>query len=210
MTPGVRKLALTAHVTCSVGWLGAVAVFLALALAGLNARDSQLVRACYLAMSLTGWYVIVPLSFASLLTGLVQALGTPWGLFRHYWVVFKLAINVFATLLLLLHMRVATEVGNAAAERSLSGGDLQGLRMQLVVDAAGGLVALLVATALSVYKPRGLTAYGRRREPEAAAALATSARVGIPRWVYVVGIIAFVVLFLIRHLTMGGHHAHMP
>jgi hypothetical protein len=27
MTPGLRKFALTAHVTSSVGWLGAVAAF---------------------------------------------------------------------------------------------------------------------------------------------------------------------------------------
>ena len=41
-------------------------------------------RGAYLAMDLIGWFVIVPLSLASLLTGLVQALGTTWGLFRHY------------------------------------------------------------------------------------------------------------------------------
>jgi hypothetical protein len=36
MTPRLRKFALTAHVTSSVGWLGAVAAFLALAVAGLT------------------------------------------------------------------------------------------------------------------------------------------------------------------------------
>ena len=76
MTPSLRKLALTAHVTSSVGWLGAVAAFLALAIAGLTSRDPQMVRAAYLAMELTGWFVIVPLSLASPLTGLVQSLCT--------------------------------------------------------------------------------------------------------------------------------------
>jgi hypothetical protein len=61
VTPGLRKLALTAHVTSSVGWLGAVAGFLALAVAGLTSEDAQMVRAAYLAMELTGWFVIVPL-----------------------------------------------------------------------------------------------------------------------------------------------------
>ena len=46
-------------------------------------------------------FVIVPLAIASLLTGVVQALATPWGLFRHYWVVIKLFLTVFATLVLL-------------------------------------------------------------------------------------------------------------
>lgn len=83
MTPALRKFGLTAHVSSSVGWFGAVAGFLALAVSGLTSRDAQVVRAVYLAMNLIGWSVIVPLSLASLLTGVVQSLGTPWGLFRH-------------------------------------------------------------------------------------------------------------------------------
>lgn len=85
MTPQLRKLALTAHVTSSVGWLGAVAGFLALALTGLTSEDNQMARAAYLAMELYCWFVIVPLSLTSPLTGVVQSLGTTWGLFRHYW-----------------------------------------------------------------------------------------------------------------------------
>lgn len=100
MTPGIRKLALTAHVVSSVGWLGTVAAFLALAVAGLAGRDAQLVRASYLAMELTGWYVIVPLCLASLTTGLVQSLVTPWGLFRHYWVLVKFLITVVSAAIL--------------------------------------------------------------------------------------------------------------
>ncbi|MGH9252111.1 MAG: hypothetical protein ACRD0W_21725 [Acidimicrobiales bacterium] len=82
MRSSVRKLALTAHVTFSVGWTGAVAAYLALAVAALASRDAQLVRGTYLAMEVAAaWFVIVPLSLGSLLTGLVQALGTTWGLF---------------------------------------------------------------------------------------------------------------------------------
>ena len=166
MTPNVRKLALTAHVTSSVGWLGAVAAFLALAVAGLTSRDAQLVRAAYLAMGVTGWFVIVPLGVASLLTGLVQSLGTTWGLFRHYWVLIKLLMTVLATALLLVHMQPTSYMARVAAERVLSGSDLRGLRIQLAADAGAAVVVLLVATALSVYKPRGLTPYGWRKQRE--------------------------------------------
>ena len=79
MSPGLRKFALTTHVTSSVGWLGSVAAFVALAIAGISSEDSQIVRAAYLAMHLTTWFVIVPFSFASFLTGLIESLGTPWG-----------------------------------------------------------------------------------------------------------------------------------
>jgi len=94
MAPRLRKFALTAHVISSVGWLGAVGGFLALAVAGLTSQDAQVVRAVYLVLDLTAWYVIVPLCLASVLTGLVSSLSTTWGLFRHYWVLFKILITI--------------------------------------------------------------------------------------------------------------------
>src|SRR5213082_3605560 len=101
MTPTVRKLTITAHVTFSVGWLGAVAAFLVLAIAGLTNQDTQIAHSAYFAMELTARFVIVPLAFATLLSGLVQSLGTPWGLVRHYWVLVKLLLTTFATIVLL-------------------------------------------------------------------------------------------------------------
>jgi hypothetical protein len=166
MPPRLRKLALTAHVVSSVGWLGSVAVFLVLALVGIANQDAQRVRGAYLAMEVTGWYVIVPLAFASLLTGLIQALGTMWGLLRHYWVLAKLVLTVAATFLLLLHMQVADQVATAAARTNLSGSDHAGMRDQLVVDATAALLVLLTTTALSIYKPRGITGYGWRMQQE--------------------------------------------
>ncbi len=166
MAPGLRKFALTAHVTSSVGWLGAVAGFLALAIAGLTSKGAQLVRAAYLAMELTAWLVIVPLSLASPLTGIVQALGSEWGLFRHYWVLIKFLITIPSTLILLLHMHPIGHLARVVAETTLSSGDLSGLRIQLVANAGAALLVLLVATALSIYKPRGMTRYGRRKRQE--------------------------------------------
>src|SRR4028118_1503540 len=103
MTPHVRKLALTTHVVSSVGWLGAVAAFLALAVAGLTVDDTATVASMYLAMEVMGVAVLVPLSLASFASGLVQSLGTSWGLFRHYWVIVKLTMTVLATVILLLY-----------------------------------------------------------------------------------------------------------
>lgn len=61
MTPALRKLLLTAHVIASVGWIGALAVFFAHALAGWASQDEQLVRVVSLAMAITAWFVILPL-----------------------------------------------------------------------------------------------------------------------------------------------------
>ena len=163
MAPRLRKLALTAHVASSVGWLGAIAGFLALAIAGLTSPDARMVQGAYLAMELTGWWVIVPLSLASLLTGLIQSLGTTWGLFRHYWVLAKLLMASLATLVLLLHMQPIGRLARVAAAATLSAATLRDLRIQLVADAGAALTVLLLATLLSVYKPKGLTRYGRTR-----------------------------------------------
>ncbi len=165
MPPRVRKFALTAHVAFSVGWLGAVASSLALAVVGLTSRDAQVVRAVYLTMEVTGWFVIVPLSLASLLTGLIQSLGTPWGLFRHYWVLVKLLMNVFAIIMLLLYMQTLRYLAGVAA--TSTGSDLGGLRdPSPVLHGGGAMLLLLVATTLSVYKPRGVTPYGWRKHKQ--------------------------------------------
>jgi hypothetical protein len=164
MTPSLRKLLLTAHITFSVGWLGAVAAFLALAITGLTSRDAQMVRTAYSAMELTARFVIVPLALASLLSGLIESLGTPWGLFRHYWVLVKLLLTIFATIVLLAKLPLIGYAARRAAEATLSRADLRAVGIQLAVHATGGLLVLLVVTALSVYKPWGLTRYGQTRQ----------------------------------------------
>lgn len=93
LPPRLRKFVLTAHITSSVGLLGAISGFLVLAIAGMTSQNDQLVRAAYPAMELVAWFVIVPLAFASLLIGILQSLGTPWGLFQHWWVLIKFLLT---------------------------------------------------------------------------------------------------------------------
>lgn len=164
MTPWIRKLALTAHVTTTVGWLGAVVAFLALAAVGLTSQDAQTVRGVYLVMEPAAWLVLVPLAFASLLTGIVQALGTTWGLFRHYWVLFKLLITVFITIVLLIYMETFRVMAGVAADPSADLGSVRNVSPAL--HAVLALVVLLVAVVLAIYKPRGMTRYGWRKQHE--------------------------------------------
>jgi hypothetical protein len=219
MTPHIRKFVLTAHITFSVGWVGAVAAYLLLAITGLIARDVQTVRAVYISMDLIGWFVIVPLGLAALLTGLVESLSSPWGLFRYYWVALKFLLTSGATIILLLHMKAVSRMARFAAETTLSGSDFRALRIQLVTHAAGGLLVLLAITALSVYKPWGLTAYGLRRQrdrrrPADIPPYLNSNRgvklgrkaTSVPRWAYVAGIHAalLILLSVILHLSGGA------
>jgi hypothetical protein len=169
MTPGLRKLVLTLHLACSVGWIGAAVAYLALGVGAATSRDPDVVRAAWMAMDLTGWSAIVPLALGALLTGLVMSLATPWGLFRHYWVVISLVLTVLCTAVLLLHMptvsataamlrRMDMGQGSAGAGHGGVGGDL--------FHPGAGLVVLLAVAVLNVYKPRGLTPYGWRKQQE--------------------------------------------
>ena len=166
MSPGLRKFALTAHVTSSIGWFGAVAAFLALAIVGLTSQDRELVRAAYLAMELTTRFVIVPFAFVSGLTGVVSSLFTRWGLFRYYWVLVKLVITILATLILLVHTQPIDLLASVAAKTTVLGASLHSQQLLMVVASSVALVVLLVLTALSVYKPRGMTRYGQRKQYE--------------------------------------------
>lgn len=224
LTPGLRRFALTVHITSTVGWLGAIAGFLALAVAALISKDVTLVRGAYLSMELIGWYVLVPLCIASLLTGLVMSLGTTWGLFRHYWVLAKFLITIVASVILFIYTQTLSYLGNLAANTNLSVDDLR--NPSPVLHASAAVLALLVTTTLSVYKPRGLTAYGRHKKAERGTSKSVVQstretvdtgdersripRLGPPRWVYVVGIhaVGLVLLFLVLHLTGGGVPGH--
>lgn len=116
MPAALRRFTVTTHVTSSVGWVGAVLVFMALASIGLTSGDDRVVRGAYLVMAPAAWLVLVPLAHASLLSGIVLSLGTAWGLFRHYWVALKLAITAFATVILLVYMGTFREMAGVAAD----------------------------------------------------------------------------------------------
>jgi hypothetical protein len=163
VTPRVRKVALTAHVISSVGWFGAVAAFLVLAVAGLTRDDAEVLRGIYVAMALLTWWVIVPLCAASLLTGIVQGLGTSWGLLRHYWVLVKLILTVIATVVLALRLGDIRFLGEQAAAAGVTGTDYRDEQVTMVVHATGGLFVLLATTILAIFKPAGRTRYGWRR-----------------------------------------------
>lgn len=209
MTPFVRKFALAAHISSSVGWFGAVVGFLVLAVAGLNSQNVQFVRGFYLAMELTGWYVIVPFCLASLATGLIVSLGSKWGLFRHYWVSSKFFLTIVSTLILFGFTQTLSRIGGLAADTTMPIEELRNLTQSPILHSSGGLLVLLVNTALSVYKPWGRTRYGLRKQNEQKKELSSnrilSAKNSWGRYI-LIGLSSLFLLFLILHLIMrsGG------
>ena len=163
LKPRLRKLALFAHITTSVGWLGAVACFLVLAVVGLSSRDARQMQAADLAMQRIAWCVLVPLSLASTATGFVSSLTTRWGLIRHHWVLVKLVMTIPATLILLVHLKPIGFLASVATGATPAPPDLvDRIRTQMVVVTGAAVLVLLLATLLSVLKPRGRTRFSRR------------------------------------------------
>ena len=169
MGPALRKGMLSLHIIVSMGWLGALAAYLALDLIAATNSDLQMVSAAWIGMNAIVTYVIVPLAIATLITGIIQSLGTKWGLVRYWWVLISLVLTIFATVVLLSqteHIRLAAE---AASHAETVSGE-HGGRGNTLLHSIGGMVVLIVITVLNVYKPPGLTAYGWRKEEEERAA----------------------------------------
>lgn len=211
LSPLFRKISLTAHIIFSVGWLGAVAGFLALAIIGISSLDKQLVRSAYLAMEAVGWFVIVPFCIGSLFSGIIHALGTKWGLFKHYWVLTKFMVTLMSTIILFLHMQPISFLADMAANSIFQDSDYYSLRIQLLADAGAALLVLLILTTISVFKPWGKTSFGVYKasniniEPDL-----TKGSVQTSRTKYLLlGLVACVIiLFIVLHLMKGGLRHH--
>lgn len=217
MAPSLRRLTFTTHITSSIGWIGAVLVFLAVAVIAMTSQDERTVRGAYLVMAPAAWFVLVPLAHASLLSGIALSLGTAWGLFRHYWVVLKLLITVFATVILLIYMGTFRQMAGVAADPVI---DLEAVRnASPILHSVLALILLIAATVLGVYKPFGMTPYGTRKHLAQRQAVSTATLIsaatagdsGTPaRWPYLFGIIAIgmVLLFALLHFLGSGLRGH--
>jgi hypothetical protein len=151
LSPRVRKLLLTIHVSTAVSIIGATLVLIALGVAGLRGEDPATV---YPAASLVESWVTAPLVLAALGSGLLLALLGEWGLVTYWWVAIKFSITAVFTVLIFVVLIPA--LGAAAdAATGVSGEpltDAQQLRMVLFPSLAATL--LVLNAALGLYKPR--------------------------------------------------------
>lgn len=163
--PGLRKLLLSIHLVVSVGWIGAIAAYLALDVTTVAADDPARLRAAYMGMDLIVRTVIIPLAITTLISGIVVSLGTRWGLFRHYWVLISLLLTILAAAVLLSETRTVSALADIAADPSKTPAELAALPSTLV-HSIGGMVVLGAVLVLNVYKPRGMTRYGWHKQRE--------------------------------------------
>ncbi len=142
-----RNTVLTAHIAVSVGLLGDSAGFLAVAIRRALSDDPAFVAASHDLLGTFAFVVGIPLSFLALLTGVALGLGTTWGIFRHWWVIAKLALIVTVIAVGAIVLRpVLTDDPDVGSG-------------PLIAGATWDVAALTTATALGVFKP------GRARSP---------------------------------------------
>jgi hypothetical protein len=152
LAPRWRKLLLTTHIGSSVGLLGTDATVVLLAATGAGGHDPAVV---YPAAQLIGSLLLVPAALLSLLTGVLLAVLTPWGLFRHWWVAVKLALtSAGAVLALVVLTPTLSGLADAPGPIALA------QRLELVRDSGAASLVLVGTLVLSVYKP-----FGRVRRP---------------------------------------------
>lgn len=161
MSSSLRKWVLVAHVATSVGAAGAVAAFLALSIAGSVTINSSLAQACFAANAAIAQYVILPLVVSAIVIGILQALTTPWGLIRHYWILVKLYMTIAIWLVLLIQLKNISDLAIALLAGNNAIQEMGSLKQSQLIHAVAGLASLVAIVAISVVKPRGLTAYGR-------------------------------------------------
>ncbi|TQN30649.1 hypothetical protein FHX37_0531 [Haloactinospora alba] len=154
-----RSALLSAHVITSVGWLGLHASLVALLALGTARDDPARAADAYSAAGLLVTALVAPVSLASLGTGLVLAVGTPWGVFRYYWVALKLGLTV--VLVLGSNLSLGPQVLDLAetARDGALPADIARLRTLVALSVALSVLAL--TSVLSTVKPFGRTRRAR-------------------------------------------------
>lgn len=197
LSSSYRKLVLTLHMITTMGWLGSAAAYIPIAANVLTNQDTSFVQSAIQIMVLIANFIVVPMAFVSLLTGIALSLGSRWGLFRHYWILFKLVLTVIALFMLVAYTQALGQMAAIAVQRTLSSNDISILKDPIhLLHSSGGLFVVLLATVMSVYKPKGMTKYGWRKQQEVKKK-PDSIPYSIPRWVKLIGVAVIVLILII-------------
>ncbi|EFL33093.1 membrane protein [Streptomyces viridochromogenes DSM 40736] len=151
----VRRALLVVHVTASASWLGLTLGLLALGITAAVTGSAVTVEASARAMKLFADWLLLPVAFLTLASGLVLSLGTPWGLARYRWVYTKFWLTLATTAATAFVLRPAVNSAVAA------GGPLPETH-EVLMGPSVSLSAYTFMTVISVLKPWGLTRRGRR------------------------------------------------
>ncbi|MEJ1199507.1 MULTISPECIES: DUF2269 domain-containing protein [unclassified Streptomyces] len=153
-----RRVSLVVHVVASAGWLGLSLGLLALGATAATTASALTVEASVRGMKLFADWLLLPLAFLTLSSGVVLALGTPWGLARHRWVYTKFWLTLATATATVFALRPGVNSAVAAVAAGESLPDAGDVLFGPVVS----LSAYVFMTVISLLKPWGPTRRGRR------------------------------------------------
>ncbi len=157
-----RKAVLLVHIVSAGAWFGVDVIVGALVLSGWFGADAGVRGVAYQALGMFVLWPMLGAGLVCLVSGVLLGLGSKYGLIRYTWVAVKLVLNVVLCVLILVLLRPTlnglTGYGqDIAAGVAVPPHDRSGLFMPPTVS----LVALSLASWLSVFKPWGRTRFGR-------------------------------------------------
>ncbi|MGW0826003.1 DUF2269 domain-containing protein [Streptomyces sp. NPDC002845] len=152
-----RRAFLVVHVSASASWLGLTLGLLALGATAATTASAVTVEASVRAMKLFADWLLLPVAFLTLLTGLVLSLGTPWGLARHRWVYTKFWLTLATTTATLFALRP----GVNSAVTAVTAGEPLPDAGDVLFGPVVSLSAYIFMTVISILKPWGLTRRGQ-------------------------------------------------
>lgn len=150
-----RRATLVLHIASAGVWLGLDAVMATLVVTSVATDDTRTRAVTYRALELVTVWPMTIAGLTCLLSGVVLGLGTKYGLLRYWWVAAKLAINIaLSTLVLFALQPTITEFADRG-DALLNGETMPSTLGDLAFPPIVSTTALLVAIALSVFKPWG-------------------------------------------------------
>ncbi|MEV7066972.1 DUF2269 domain-containing protein [Streptomyces collinus] len=154
-----RRAALVVHVIASAGWLGLTLGLLALGITAAANGSAATVEASVRTMKLFADWLLLPVAFLTLLSGLLLSLGTKWGLARYRWVYTKFWLTLATTTATVFALRPGV---NSAVTAVAAGGPLPDAG-DVLFGPVVSLSAYVFMTVISVLKPWGKTRHGSEK-----------------------------------------------
>ncbi|MEU9336930.1 DUF2269 domain-containing protein [Streptomyces sp. NPDC048290] len=153
-----RRASLVVHVVASASWLGLSLGLLALGTTAAGTGNAVTVEASVRSMKLFADWLLLPIALLTLASGLLLALGTPWGLARHRWVFTKFWLTLATTTATVFALRPGVD----AAVTAVAAGHALPDATEVLAGPVVSLTAYVFMTGVSLLKPWGLTRRGRR------------------------------------------------
>lgn len=165
MTLPVRKSVMVLHAVAGIGWMGVDIALLALLITARTTTNPALVVSGFNAIGIIVPVAVPPLSLLILLTGILQGLGTPWGLVRYWWVLVKLILSLMMTVLVFVSLLPGIREMIVLADTTVSADALRAslgsLPNTLMFPPIVSFLMLGTAAILSIFKPWGRTPWSR-------------------------------------------------